>query len=469
MTARATLLAVATLLCLTLTASAASADCTASADATVTRDTAVAVAQHHLQRIAAPDSVATADIHPIADPGTGAPLCYLVDLQPTGYVVVAADTTLPPVVAYSLTNDAGCVDDADNPLVTLLRLDLASRRAHADRLPTDVAAAQRAAWATYLAPTATTDVSPQTRLFQQWPPAGSTTTGGWLTTNWTQNAPYNNLCPKDNSNQRTLAGCPAVAMAQILNYHARLNNTRFTDADDYYHNYGGNQFWIDNAYATRGFPSWPQLNTHLDTLFDNYFRGTAPTDTSKAALVFACGAAAQQVYNVAGSGTFGVSQAMDAYVRFGCTTARLIDAATPDLDKQMSANIMDGKPVHLAIVDASWSSGHNLVVDGYNTDGYYHLNFGWGGSYNGWYLVPAGIPFQLTVIEGVIVDIMTAACEPMDCDGDGTVGQRDFTYFRLCFAGPGAAFTMPGARSFDTDGDSDLDLRDFRNFQAAYD
>jgi hypothetical protein len=258
-------------------------------------------------------------------------------------------------------------------------------------------------------------------------------------------------------------------MGQILNYHGRLNNTRFTDADDYYHNYGGNQFWIDNAYATRGFPSWPQLNTYLNTLFDNYFRGTAPTDTSKAALVFACGAAAKQVYNVSGSGTFGVSQAMDAYVRFGCTTARLIDAATPDLDKQMAANMMDAKPAHLAVVDAGWTTGHNLVLDGYNTDGYYHLNFGWGGSYNGWYLVPSGLPYQLTVIEGVIVDIMTTPCEPMDCDGDGLVGPRDFTYFRLCFAGPGVAFNMPGARNFDTDGDSDLDVRDFRAFQAAFD
>ena len=45
------------------------------------------------------------------------------------------------------------------------------------------------------------------------------------------------------------------------------------------------------------------------------------------------------------------------------------------------------------------------MVDGYNTDDFYHLNFGWGGSYNGWYLLPDEIPYGLTVIEGAITDI----------------------------------------------------------------
>ena len=50
--------------------------------------------------------------------------------------------------------------------------------------------------------------------------------------------------------------------------------------------------------------------------------------------------------------------------------------------------------------------GHNVVIDGYNTNDYYHLNFGWGGSYNGWYLLPSQIPYGLTVVEGAIVDII---------------------------------------------------------------
>ena len=67
--------------------------------------------------------------------------------------------------------------------------------------------------------------------------------------------------------------------------------------------------------------------------------------------------------------------------------------------------MMDSLPAHLALVDSAGTMGHNIVVDGYDSNGLFHLNFGWGGSANGWYDIPAGIPYQLTVIEGVIVDI----------------------------------------------------------------
>ena len=66
---------------------------------------------------------------------------------------------------------------------------------------------------------------------------------------------------------------------------------------------------------------------------------------------------------------------------------------------------MLGKPVHLAVLSNTGQGGHNLVADGYNTDDYYHLNFGWGGNYNAWYLIPDEIPYNLTIIEGAIMDI----------------------------------------------------------------
>jgi len=67
---------------------------------------------------------------------------------------------------------------------------------------------------------------------------------------------------------------------------------------------------------------------------------------------------------------------------------------------------MNGMPVQLGLVDAANTVGHNVVVDGYNTDEFFHFNFGWGGSANGWYtLPPTSIPYNLTVIEGVVVQI----------------------------------------------------------------
>lgn len=67
----------------------------------------------------------------------------------------------------------------------------------------------------------------------------------------------------------------------------------------------------------------------------------------------------------------------------------------------------NGFPAHLAVVDAAWQTGHNVAVDGYREDGYYHINFGWGGSCNGWWLIPdPNFPYSLSVLEGIVLDII---------------------------------------------------------------
>ena len=71
--------------------------------------------------------------------------------------------------------------------------------------------------------------------------------------------------------------------------------------------------------------------------------------------------------------------------------------------------------------------GHNVVVDGYNTDDYYHINFGWGGSSNGWYLIPEEIPYGLTVIEGLIVDVLKQNTAVPDLSCSGTLAWSEVT------------------------------------------
>jgi hypothetical protein len=321
-------------------------------------------------------------------------------LAPTGYVVVAADTDLPPVVAYSL--ESSCPrDDGADPLRAMIAADLAGRLAAVAVVDPAVLVRWHAEW------TDLRDGDAQPARFQQWPPAGSTPTGGWLASNWTQSAPYNNLCPLDiaHGGTRSQAGCPSVAMAMILNYHRTIQGTTLGTADRYWHAYAGNYYWIPDGYFEYGFPSFTTLNGYLQTLTAHWDAGTALTSTDKAALVFACGIAATQVYSAAGSGTFGVSQAYAAFQRFGFTDSRLVLDTDPDMYPDLLVEMQNARPAHLAIVDPAWSMGHNVVVDGYNSDNYYHLNFGWGGPYNGWYRLPQEIPYGLTVVEGLIMDI----------------------------------------------------------------
>jgi len=330
----------------------------------------------------------------------GNTLFYVFELSPTGYMAVSADKYLPPVIAYSFTNDAGDLADDANTLIHILKADLNMRLKNVQKLPQEILNGREDEWKAILKGDA------GKKSFQQWPPEGTTSTGGWLETNWTQDGVYDDMCPMDPvTNLRSLAGCPATAMAQILNYYETTNGTRFTDDDDYYHSYAGRNYQIDDDYIARDFPSFPELNAHLDTVNLCYAANGTLKNPGKAALTFACGVAAHQVYTSQGSGTFGVSQAVESYLRFGFSGISFFENTDTTLFNTLSQNMKDARPAHLAIVDPGWTTGHNVVVDGYNTDEYYHLNFGWGGAYNGWYLLPDEIPFGLTVIEGLIADI----------------------------------------------------------------
>jgi hypothetical protein len=344
----------------------------------------------------------------------GEPLFYVFDLNSPGYLIVTGSYDLPPVIAYSFTSNFQTNIDG-NPLFDLLYADLTLRLQYIQLVAEKTLEERHLQWDSYIKGTPLS-----TGKFEQWPPEGSTPTEGWILTDWHQSAPYNNFCPLDlaHGGARSVAGCPAVTMAQILNYHNTTMNVVFDDSDDYYHAYGGNNYWIDNNYVQYSFKSFPQLNTYLSTLQSHYENQIPPTNDDKAAITFACGVAATQVYGASGSGTFGVNQAFEAYQRFNCTTISLLDENDPDLYERLSSNMKDALPAHLAIMNEEEDSGHNLVVDGYNTDNFYHLNFGWGGSNNGWYLIPDDLPNELTVIEGIIVDILKNTAVPdLTCEG----------------------------------------------------
>lgn len=367
----------------------------------VDRTTAEAVAAARMQRDGVSGDFTISACNDIGSTEGDTALAYAFDLLPTGFVIVTADSDLPPVIAYSYTN-ALTGPDQGFGMTDLVRLDLESRLAHMDRTPQSIILSNRTLWMDL----ASGRYPVSSFVLEQWPPAGSTPTGGWLMENWTQSAPYNAYCPMDLiAGARSVAGCPAVAMGMILDNLETTNGCRFDDTDDYYHNYH-EYYWIDDDYVAHDFPSWTELNTLLDVLDGHYLSGTPLTNSDKAALVFASGSACKQVYTASGSGTFGVDQAYDGYLRFGYSNCELLFDDSDSLFEKLSQNMIDTLPAHLAIVDAAWQYGHNVVVDGYNTDDFYHFNFGWGGSNNGWYSFPlTGMPYSMNLIEGIVLNI----------------------------------------------------------------
>jgi len=327
-------------------------------------------------------------------------LAWVFHCQPMGFIIISANQYLPPILAWSTEGDFAEGEAWEN-FLTIFRLDLKTRIQFA-KPEAQESNLNLQKWVYWMNPAS------KGWKFEQWPPEGWSSTGGWLFTNWTQNSPYNALCPIDGQTHiRSFAGCPAIAMAQIVNFHHDIKQTRFSDDDDYYHNFGtGNKYWIDNDWANYGFPSWDQLNEHLDTLETHYMNGISLNNTDNAALTYACGAAAKQVYSSSVSGTYGIDQAYEAFIRFGYSDAQLVYPADTSLNTRLAGNIKLALPAQLGLVNPGGTAGHNVVVDGYNTDELFHFNFGWGGSGNGWYTMPpSSIPYNLTVIEGIVLDI----------------------------------------------------------------
>ena len=233
---------------------------------------------------------------------------------------------------------------------------------------------------------------------------------GLLISHWTQNFPYNSLCPRDpmTGYSYSYAGCPAIAMGQIINYLRTTQGTRFDDNDDYYHNYVGRKYTIDDDWETLQFPPFPQLNEMLDSVDATFKRGEELPGELAAALVFACGTALTQVYTSEGSGTFRVDQAFEAYQRFGFTDCVLFREPDSLMYATLISNLQAGYPAHLAVENPAGTVGHNVVVDGYReSDGKFHINFGYGGTLDNWYDIPdANFYYGMTKMEGIILNII---------------------------------------------------------------
>jgi hypothetical protein len=81
----------------------------------------------------------------------------------------------------------------------------------------------------------------------------------------------------------------------------------------------------------------------------------------------------------------------EGLMHFGYTDAEYYSRANVNDDvkwREMICNEIDNRrPIEYA--GASPEGGHAFILDGYNSSNQYHFNWGWGGSYNGWFAMSA--------------------------------------------------------------------------------
>jgi hypothetical protein len=226
-----------------------------------------------------------------------------------------------------------------------------------------------------------------------------------LTIAWSQTCYYNDMCPVDSSGlcYHTRTGCGATAMAMIMKYW------------DFPVNGYGSNFYESPAY---GIISADFENTYYD--WNNMPPQLNPASDSieiqaVAQLMFHCGVAVNMVYgaNASSSDEWNIRNAYTNYFNYSSFSQYLDKADFSDSawTAIMKNEIDNGRPVFYGI--SSGSGGHFVVMDGYNDDGYFHFNWGYG-NMNGYYKTFDELP----VIQEAIIGI-----EP---NSDTTSGNTEF-------------------------------------------
>lgn len=295
-----------------------------------------------------------------------------------GFVVMAADNCVQPILGYSKTGTFSVEEMPDNIRFWL--------QGYSDQIQ---AAIDRKA-------------VPSSDVLAQWKGLANGNAGAvksdivvdaLIQTTWDQGAPYNNLCPLAlNGNgqyEHCVTGCVATAMAQVIKFwnHPAVG----LSWNSYYPNNGNPTYYG----TVLGLQEVYFYNTHYDW---NHMPN-APTTSSPAVeqnavatLMYHCGVAVNMMYDISsvgGSGAYSndVPNALKNYFNFSnSVNGKYRVYYTDDEWKTLLKNELDSnRPIYYS--GSGTGGGHAFVCDGYDSDDLFHFNWGWGSHCDGFYAI----------------------------------------------------------------------------------
>lgn len=206
-------------------------------------------------------------------------------------------------------------------------------------------------------------------------------------TEWNQEAPYNELCPKVDGHE-TVTGCVATAMAQILKYHNYPEHG--TGSHSYFWRPGEEELTFD--YENTPF-QWELMTDRYDS------QSSAVSRHAVAELMLACGVSVDMHYEPGESGAATTLMGESLIDIFNYSSAlwmpNRVFYGYNEWEDMIYADLAEGLPVLYS--GAGTSGGHQFICDGYSEGGYFHFNWGWGGLSNGYFLLTALNPADLGV------------------------------------------------------------------------
>lgn len=208
-----------------------------------------------------------------------------------------------------------------------------------------------------------------------------------VTTKWNQDAPFNNFAPEytdDNNNtQRCATGCAATAMAQIMKFH------NWPEQGVGHYSYEHQSFGTISSNFSEHVYDWTNM-------IDRYNNGEYSSEQADAValLMKDCGVSLNMNYGpVSGASIYSYYPAFKNYFRYTSRTVNRSGCETAEFTKIITDELQEGRPI--IYCGTGEDGGHAFVVDGYDTNYFLHVNWGWGGYSDGYfdmnYMDPTGL------------------------------------------------------------------------------
>lgn len=257
-----------------------------------------------------------------------------------------------------------------------------------------------------------------------------------ITSRWDQTEPYNLQCPIYNgttlpsySGMQCLTGCVATAWAQIMYYHKWPLQGSGT------HSY---EWTFNGEYLGTLSADFSQSTYNWDAMTDTYNSSSSEESRNAVSqLMSDIGIASEMSYSPISSGAISLTSLQGLVEYFGYDVgAALIQRNYYGLEEwqdSIYASLAAGYPVYYGGQNSS--AGHAFVCDGYN-NGYFHINWGWSGLSNGYFLLTALDP-----------DMQGSG----GSDAGYNYGQEAATFIRKAEAGSVPRMMMLCSGNFSTD------------------
>ncbi len=336
----------------------------------------------------------------------GVPVYYIFNFSGFGYLILSADDACRPVLAYSFESSWSPENLPESLTDWLYNYQYEINDVRTRNLQPDASIRQE--WSQLLVTDpslldntlVTTDVEPL------------------ITSLWNQDFPNNGMCPKDAASTgsyygRVPVGCIATSMSQIMHYWrypaTGVGSHCISPLQPVY----GSQCadFSTSTYDWNGMPDQTTLESDVLAL-----------------LSWHCAIGVDMQFHPDGSGSTSskTAHALKAYFKYASTTIKY--NRYPNYDSWVTLlkdDVDAGKPIQYTGDDNS--SGHAFVLDGYQqagTDYMFHFNWGWGGSYNGYFninnLTPGGSNFNYNQTAVVHIE-PDPAQYPIYCSGNTLV------------------------------------------------